>query len=119
MSLSSGAVYAIVQHAWPHNVRELEQRIKTAVVLAVDGRIELPHLWKDGPPVEGASRSSSMPPPMRAFSDQDESLRNELVAKLTEHRGNVTHVGEAMGKSRTQIQRWVRRLGIDAERFRR
>jgi hypothetical protein len=37
---------------------------------------------------------------------------------MVEHRGNVTRVGEAMGKARTQIQRWVRRFGIDVREFR-
>jgi len=116
VSFSSELVNAILEHDWPLNVRELEQRLKAGVVLAADGRLELSHFWPDGPP-RAPSRSTARP--AEALSPKDQALRDELVAKLTEHAGNVTHVGEALGKSRTQIQRWIRRLGIDVERFRR
>jgi DNA-binding NtrC family response regulator len=119
MSLSAAAVRAMVEHPWPLNVRELEQRLKTAAVLAIDGKIELDHLWKDAGPGHGDRRSSAPAVLRPALSPEDQALRADLVAKLEAHSGNVTHVGEAMGKSRTQIQRWLRRLGIDAERFRR
>jgi transcriptional regulator of acetoin/glycerol metabolism len=117
MSFGSEVVHAILEHDWPKNVRELEQRLKTGVVLATDGRIELSHFCGDGP-LKGQATGHSTPSP-KLLSPEDAALHSELVAKLTECRGNMTHVGEAMGKSRTQIQRWVRRLGIDAERFRR
>jgi transcriptional regulator of acetoin/glycerol metabolism len=115
-SLSSDAVHAILDHPWPLNVRELEQRLKTAVVLAAGERIEVAHVWKDGPPDR---RKSSSPATTDALSSEDAALRAELVTQLTEHRGNVTRVGEAMGKARTQIQRWVRRFEIDVSGFRR
>jgi transcriptional regulator with AAA-type ATPase domain len=116
MSLSSDAVHAIVGHLWPLNVRELEQRLKTALVLAADGRIEVSHVWKTGRP---DGRGSSAPSATANLSPEEETLRREIVTKLTEHGGNLTRVGESMGKARTQIQRWVRRFGIDVRTFRR
>jgi sigma-54 dependent transcriptional regulator, acetoin dehydrogenase operon transcriptional activator AcoR len=109
----------MLEHHWPHNVRGLEQRLRTAVVLAVDGRIELSHFSGDRRLAEPASGSSPPPLAPRTLSPEDAALHAELVAQLSDHRGNVTRVGAAMGKSRTQIQRWVRRFGIDTERFRR
>jgi transcriptional regulator of acetoin/glycerol metabolism len=119
LSFSSEVVHAMLEHHWPHNVRELEQRLRTAVVLAVDGRIELSHFSGDRRLAEPASGSSPPPLAPRTLSPEDAALHAELVAQLSDHRGNVTRVGAAMGKSRTQIQRWVRRFGIDTERFRR
>ncbi len=116
LSLSSELVYAMLRHHWPFNVREMEQRLRTAVVLATDGRIDLSHAWRDVP--QGHARvvraASRAPVP----SGQDEELRGELEAKLTEQGGNVTRVAEALGKRRTTVQRWIRRLGIDPDRFR-
>jgi transcriptional regulator with AAA-type ATPase domain len=115
ISLSADAIYSLLEHGWPHNVRELEQRLKTAVALAVDGRIERARLWNsrgDGAPARGGSSRGPRSP-------EDDALAAELAQHLTTYRGNVTRVGDAMGKSRTQVQRWLRRLGIDAERFRR
>jgi len=119
MSLTSDLVYAMLGYDWPFNVREVEQRLRTAAILAVDGRIQLAHVWKDGPPGRSTGRESSSPPPAKTLSQEDEALHADLVAKLVEHGGNVTRVGEILGKRRTTVQRWMRRLGIDPDRFRR
>jgi transcriptional regulator of acetoin/glycerol metabolism len=118
MSLTSDLVYAMLGYDWPFNVREVEQRLRTAAILAVDGRIQLAHVWKDGPPTPNLQAAPSCPPPGR-LSKEDEALHADLVARLVEHGGNVTRVGEVLGKRRTTVQRWLRRLGIDPERFRR
>jgi transcriptional regulator of acetoin/glycerol metabolism len=115
LSLSTDASHELLSYAWPLNVRELEQRLRAAVALAPDGRIDVAHLWKEGPTT--TDRPSA--PPARAQSPADQSLHAQLLEHLDVHRGNVTRVGAAMGKSRTQVQRWLRRFGIDAERFRR
>jgi transcriptional regulator of acetoin/glycerol metabolism len=116
ISLSADAAYALLGHTWPLNVRELEQRLRTAVALAEEGRIQLSHLWKEGAPLSDPPKAKGTADLLR--SREDDALHAELVERLTAFRGNVTHVGQAMGKSRTQIQRWLRRLGIDATRFR-
>jgi transcriptional regulator of acetoin/glycerol metabolism len=112
LTLAADLVYAMLDHRWPYNVRELEQRLRTAVVLATDGRIQLAHAWSEGARRSGDDRD------VQTLSPEDEALRADLLAKLSEHGGNVTHVGEALGKRRTTVQRWMRRLGIDPDRFR-
>jgi hypothetical protein len=37
---------------------------------------------------------------------------------MAEAHGNVSEVARLMGKARQQVQRWVRRFGIDPEAFR-
>jgi transcriptional regulator with AAA-type ATPase domain len=118
ISFGSEVVYAMMEYDWPKNVRELEQRLKVGVLLASGGRVEVSHFCGDGALKGQPIGISPLPSPSKLQSPDDQALHAELVAKLTEYRGNVTRVGQAMGKSRTQIQRWVRRLGIDAERFR-
>jgi transcriptional regulator with AAA-type ATPase domain len=119
LSLASDLVYAMLAHDWPFNVREVEQRLRTAVVLAGDARIQLSHAWAAGAsPGGGADPAKGAQSPATSLSEQDEALRRDLEAKLTQHAGNVTRVGEALGKRRTTVQRWLRRLGIDPDRFR-
>jgi DNA-binding NtrC family response regulator len=119
MTLASDLVHTMLAHDWPFNVREVEQRLKTAAVLAVDGRIRLEHAGWDGR--EGSRREAApkaSEPPASALSPEDDSLRAELLEKLSQHGGNVTRVSEALGRRRTTVQRWMRRLGIDPARFR-
>jgi transcriptional regulator with GAF, ATPase, and Fis domain len=116
LSLSAETAYVLLEHAWPNNVRELEQRLKVGALLASSGRIEIARTLSE-PDAKGAKLCATSRVPA-GLSVEDRELRSQLVAMMVEHRGNVTRVGEAMGKARTQIQRWVRRFGIDVREFR-
>ena len=67
---------------------------------------------------EKAEARAARPPdePARQLSAEDRALRARIEALLAEHGGNVTAVAEAMGKHRTQVRRWIARLGIDVRR---
>ncbi len=110
--LSGSAAYALIDHGWPNNVRELAQRLEVSALLSTNGRIELTRTSEE---TELAKNPGS--PPLE-LSSEERALHAELLAQLVEHRGNVTHVGKAMGKARSQVQRWVRRFGIDTGKFR-
>jgi transcriptional regulator with GAF, ATPase, and Fis domain len=113
LSLSADAAYALVARRWPLNVRELEQSLRVGGVLASGGRIELAMPQQAAPPTSRAKpRLPSAPTP------EDEALRAALVSKLAEHGGNITQVGSAMGKARTQVQRWLKRFNIDPQSYR-
>jgi len=104
-ALHPAAARALLLHDWPANVRELEQALTAACVLAGRGPIELKHL----PPELAAPRPR---PAAEAESEAQQALRAELARLLAEHKGNISAIARAMGKRRQQIQRWMRRLGM-------
>jgi len=108
----SDAARALLRYEWPLNIRELEQCLTTSSVLAEEGVIRLDDL--------PAQVAESAPPSADpgASNERDEALRRELLLRLAETRGNLSEVARAMGKARQQVQRWVRRFGIDPEAFR-
>ena len=108
LSFSSDAARALLGHAWPLNIRELEKCLSSAAVLAGNDRVELEQL-----------RLPAAAPAARPDDGHDQRRREELIALLREHAGNVTSVARAMGKARTQVQRWLRRYAIDPLSFRR
>jgi len=119
------AARAIVRHAWPLNVRELHQCIVTSVALARDGIIDLRHLPETigAEPLETTSPDptapdKAAPEPPRPMTPRDAKLLETLIAELTAHRGNIAAVARAMGKATAQIHRWMKRLGIDPNRYR-
>jgi transcriptional regulator with AAA-type ATPase domain len=120
VTFSSRAARALLRFHWPLNVRQLEKALEGALILAESGEIDLPHLPEEllstptamtSPP--GGEQSSERLPQL---SDEDRARREELVALLRLHGGNISAVARAMGKARVQIQRWIRRYGIAAER---
>jgi transcriptional regulator with GAF, ATPase, and Fis domain len=115
VSLSSDATRALLGHAWPLNVRELEKSVAAAVVQAPDGAIRSEHLPE-------ALRSLTRPavpqtkPTETSAGDADR--RTQLVSLLRETGGNVSEVARATGHARAQIHRWLKRYKIDLAAFR-
>jgi transcriptional regulator with PAS, ATPase and Fis domain len=108
------AARALVRYDWPLNVRELKQALAASSVLAEAGLIAL----EDLPAPVAAAASAPWEAHDAAGDAGDEALRQEVIAKLKAAKGNVTQVAREMGKARQQVQRWVRRFGIDPEAFR-
>ncbi len=103
-TISPAAARLLFAYAWPHNVRELEKTVASALALAADRPIGVDDL----PPAVRRGVVAPPPPP-----EDDDALRARLVALLAEHQGNVAAVARALGKERMQIHRWAKRLGID------
>jgi sigma-54 dependent transcriptional regulator, acetoin dehydrogenase operon transcriptional activator AcoR len=108
------AARAMIRHSWPMNIRELEQCLRAACVLADDGLVTLDDL-----PVAIAGALGAPEPLLEDATDgKDEELRRELLVRIVDAKGNVTEVARSMGKARQQIQRWLRRFAIDPEAYR-
>jgi sigma-54 dependent transcriptional regulator, acetoin dehydrogenase operon transcriptional activator AcoR len=112
IKLAPDAGRALLRYPWPANVRELDQALGHAVVLAGGAPIAASHL-----PIHvvapTAPRRAVVPPPP-ALTPADEALRSELVALLQQHNGNVAAVAREMGKDPKQVRRWMKRFQIEA-----
>ena len=128
--LTPEAGRALLAHDWPLNVRELNQALGVALALGQTTTLDV----KDFPAsilgVAGDAPASDAPAPSRpekpaaaapppSIPTDDASLRALVVAMLETHRGNVSDVSRALGKTRMQIHRWMRRFEIDPETFRK
>jgi transcriptional regulator with PAS, ATPase and Fis domain len=109
------AFRALALHAWPLNVRELEKIISTAAVLTGgDKPIALRDLPEPiarvlaAPPLAGARRAGG---PSPTPAQIEESLRR--------YEGNVADVSRELGKHRAAVWRWIKKFGIDPQKFRR
>jgi sigma-54 dependent transcriptional regulator, acetoin dehydrogenase operon transcriptional activator AcoR len=120
------AVRALCRHDWPLNVRELEKCLTSAVVLARGGAIGVEQL----PPALGVPDAPAAVAAPETVGARDTELdpepprlrrverRDQLVALLQTHRGNISAVARAMGKARSQVQRWLHDYGLDPEQYR-
>jgi formate hydrogenlyase transcriptional activator len=106
------AMAALCAYPWPGNIRELQNVVERAVILARGnvlglGDFELPHLGPDvGPP--------------KAEPPSDE--RQEIERALAASRGRVygaEGAAETLGVPPSTLEARIRRLGIDKHAFRR
>jgi DNA-binding NtrC family response regulator len=116
VSFTRVAARELVRHEWPLNVRELHKAITAAATLADGKPIDVDDL---ADPLYGGEPAAPTAAAGDPASPRDQRLRAELVALLHEHQGNVASVAQAMGKGRMQIHRWVKRLGLNLDDYRR
>src|SRR5690606_40281429 len=100
------AVRALLAYAWPRNVRELVRAVERAAALAAGSEITTAHL-----PEEIATAKFTTP----AIAPAD-ARRDELVALLEKHHGNVSKVAADLGRVRQQVQRWLKRYRSEERR---
>jgi DNA-binding NtrC family response regulator len=120
-SLTLPAAHALFAHAYPLNIRELEHGLQSAVALAAGDPIALQHLpdaLRQPRPPQRAEPARSPSGRATPLSAEDAAIRAALEQALSSSAGNVTETARRMGKARQQVQRWLRRFGLDPSSFR-
>jgi transcriptional regulator of acetoin/glycerol metabolism len=116
--IRSDAASALFRYAWPLNVRELELALRSAIALCQDDTLTLANL------PEALRALPTTLPIAEPNGDADpaevlDTLRQEHLRNLLQRTaGNLSEVARLMGKRRTQIQRWIKRYGIDPGSYR-
>ncbi len=109
---TQAALRALMAHPWPGNVREMENRVQRAVILAQDA-----YLRPEDLELDGDNTSNEPLPTLQAARDEVE--RSVLVEALTRNAGNITRAARDIDVSRPGLHDLLRKHGIDAARFRR
>ena len=105
------AARALMLYDFPANIRELEMALGTALILSKDAPcITLQHL---SPMIR-----ATLETPASVSKREEAAKRDALVALLRKEQGNVAAVARSMGKARMQVQRFMKRYGIEADDFR-
>ena len=99
----SAAAEMLVSHPWTGNLRELNNVVKRAVLLARGKLITPAELTMAMPPVQ--------PEPSLALHDED-TERSRIVAALRQTNGNKAAAARLLGIDRKTIYNKIERLGI-------
>jgi len=105
MTLSEDATRAIELHTWPGNVREIENCIKRAVIMA-DGL----QITREDIGLDQMDTNESEFIDLRRI--RDEAERNAVVTALGRANGNVVRASEILGVSRPTLYDLMHRLGL-------
>ena len=109
--LEPEAEEALRRHAWPGNVREVENRARRAVLVGGNSRVGSADL--DLPDAPGAAPVVSQDGSEAA---NDAGERRRVEEALTRAEGMVSRAAEELGLSRQALYRKMSRLGIVLER---
>ena len=106
LMLAEDAVLAIEAHQWPGNIRELENCIKRAVIMAEGNQITALDLGLKGSDADGVDNSLDL----RTIRDNAE--RNAIIAALGRANANVAKAAELLGVSRPTLYDLMHRLNV-------
>jgi two-component system NtrC family response regulator len=98
------AIRAIEAYHWPGNIRELENRIKRAVIMAEGSKLTPQDLELVSPyaKYEGGS-----------LKEAREGLEKDLIERaLAKNKGNMTKAAEELGVSRPTLYELMEKLGM-------
>src|SRR5579859_1004554 len=111
---TDAAIEVLCRYNWSGNVRELENVVLQAVVLAKSSIIDAPDLPKritEAKPVLGA--------PSAALADQlGEPEKQILINALRQHSGNIKRTAETLQISRTTLYAKLKKYEIDPDAIR-
>ena len=98
------AINALMSHSWPGNIREMENRIKRAVIMAEGRKVSPDDLEINTFP------SEQEPPTLKEAREQLE--RDLILDALARHKNNITRASEELGVSRPTLYELMSKLGI-------
>lgn len=102
ITLPEETIETLLRHDWPGNIRELENCISRAVVMACGGVIRPEHL--------GLSIRAAAVPSEPVSLEEVERLHLERALAFTE--GNRTRTAELLGISKPKLYRMLQKYGV-------
>lgn len=107
VSLGEEAIRAIEAHTWPGNIRELENCIKRAVIMADGNQIVREDIGLAAP-----DAPDGLDPALDLRAVRDAAERTAIIAALGRVNGNIVKAAELLGVSRPTLYDLMHRLGL-------
>ncbi len=109
-SLEPGLLSLLQSYGWPGNIRQLQNAIERAKILAQDEILRAENL---PPEIVRVSHRPNTPPP-RKGEDLESINRAHIAETLERFHGNKSRAARALGVSRRAIYRLIEKYGLDA-----
>jgi len=104
MELSRKALSKLMQYHWPGNVRQLDNILKRATILAAGQRIEEEDIQLD---------MAETVPISTAFEGTMQEIKNHIIQqRIQECNGNKTHAAKSLNISLRSLQAKAKELGL-------
>jgi len=117
--LSDAARSALMQHAWPGNIRELKNCMERAAHLSEDETLEVGDLWLPQPSAGMAHAGQGLPlaeihRDANSLADATRDFQIQHIRRTLERcNGNLTEAARRLGLHRGNLYRKMQQLGMD------
>jgi DNA-binding NtrC family response regulator len=115
--LSRDARDALLAHAWPGNIRELQNAVERALILSDGDLVTAEHLGLPSGRSGGEPAEAAVGPRPGAAEAEPHSLpeweRHMVVEALRKTDGNKSRAARILGLTRSQLYTRLKRFGLD------
>jgi len=112
-SLTPEARDLLLAYRWPGNIRELQNAIERALILADGGLISAAHLGiAASGPTPAVSESGPVQSPSPVIQSLAEIEKQSILEALRRAKGNKSRAAAQLGLGRTQLYTRLRRFGL-------
>jgi sigma-54 dependent transcriptional regulator, acetoin dehydrogenase operon transcriptional activator AcoR len=115
IAIDKDALDALCDYAWPGNIRQLRNVLRTMIALGDDTRLtisDLPQGFFDRGAQQMQKNLASAHPQTIALDPLDQAERDVLMRELDLQRWNITNVSRKLKMSRNTLYRKMQKLGI-------
>ncbi|MBI4601104.1 MAG: sigma-54-dependent Fis family transcriptional regulator [Planctomycetes bacterium] len=122
LEFSAAAMNKALRYRWPGNIRELKNVVEQAVIMCPGKVVEEDQLNFDevSPDREPAAPGGHSKLFLFPFDEAKDRFAVEYIQQLlTRHDGNITHAAREAGIKRQSLHQYIRKFGIDTDRFRK
>jgi DNA-binding NtrC family response regulator len=108
--LSREARSLLLAHRWPGNIRELQNAVERALIVAEGGLLTAAHFGlAAAAPGDGAADRSSDPVTSGSLAEVE---KRTILAALERAKGNKAQAAAVLGITRTKLYTRLRQLGL-------
>jgi transcriptional regulator with GAF, ATPase, and Fis domain len=108
--ISRDARSLLLGHRWPGNIRELQNAVEQALIVAEGGLLVAAHFGLVAPaPGDGAAHPSADPTASGSLAEVE---KRAILAALDRAKGNKARAAAALGITRTKLYTRLRQLGL-------
>ncbi|MDG2048620.1 MAG: sigma-54 dependent transcriptional regulator [Myxococcota bacterium] len=114
-SISDEALTSLAAHAWPGNIRELQNTVERLAILASGGEITADHLPEElrGSPAAQEPQSTTLPEEGLSLTAAVDDLERDLIQQALERTAwNKNRAAQLLGMNRTTLLEKIKKRGL-------
>jgi len=117
LGLSRDAREALLNHAWPGNIRELQNAVERALIVSDGGLLTAAHFGIDQavprPPAQPVVTAVAAPPAPGSLDSLPDTEKRMVLDAIQRAKGNKSKAATLLGLTRSQLYTRLKRYGLE------